>query len=439
MATQSGGGERALPTLLFSAALLASGPALASGFGLRESSPTGVGRAFAGEAAIADSASTVWYNPAGMTRLPGFTATAGAQLLFISSGQKDLGTTRTVPGLATPIATGGGDGGNPFQRVVAIPSGYGVMQINDRLWAGLGVNAPFGLSIRYDDGWFGRYDSQLSDLVTYNVQPSLAYKVNDRLSIGGGINIQYIKAELSNALPNLSPAAADGLARIKGDDISFGWNLGAQLETGPARFGVHYRSRVKHRLSGTFEISGLAGPLAGQNRIVDGVAPITLPDSLAFSAVVTPAPGYRLLGTVEWTNWSVFDAIRVQNSDGAQLTESAQNYKDSWSFHFGGEADLSGPWTLRAGIAADSTPTVDAYRTSRVPDGNRIWLTAGTTVRLSDAVSLGLSYAHVFVSTEQLDRRDDFYAGTPVAINTSLRSENRGNVDMVGADVTVRF
>lgn len=439
MGGQFCGGERTLPIFLIGAALLASGPASASGFGLREASPTGVGRAFAGEAAVADSAATVWYNPAGMTRLPGFTATAGAQFLFISSGQQDRGSTRTVPGVANPIATGGGDGGNPFHPVVFIPSGYGVMQLNDRLWAGIGVNAPFGLSVEYADGWFGRYDSQLSDLVTYNVQPSLAFKVNDRLSIGGGVSVQYIEAELTNALPNLSPAAGDGLARIKGDDISFGWNLGAQFDAGPARFGAHYRSRVKHRLSGTFEIEGLAGPLAAQNRRVDGVAPITLPDSMAFSAVVTPAPGYRLLGTVEWTNWSVFDAIRVETKDGAQLTESPQHYKDSWSFHLGGEADVSEQWTLRAGVAADSTPTVDAYRTSRVPDGDRTWLTAGATFRLSPAVSLGLSYAHVFVTAEELDRHDDFYGGTAAAIKTNLRSENRGNVDMVGADVTVRF
>ena len=102
-------GGRALPALFASAAFITSAPALASGFGLRETSPTGVGRAFAGEGVISDTAATVWYNPAGMTRLPGFTATGGAQFLFISSGQSDLGSTRTVPGVPTPIATGGND------------------------------------------------------------------------------------------------------------------------------------------------------------------------------------------------------------------------------------------------------------------------------------------------------------------------------------------
>lgn len=414
-------------------------PAVASGFALREASPGSVGRAFAGEGAIADTAATVWYNPAGMTRLEGFTATAGAHLLFINSRQFERGSTRTVPGLPAPVPSGGPDGGNPFNPVVLVPTLHATMQLNDRLTAGIGVNAPFGLRVDYDDGWFGRYDSLRSELTTYNVQPSLAWKVSDSLSIGGGVSIQYIEAELTNALPNLSPLVPDGRARVQGDDISLGWNIGLLAGSGPARFGVHYRSRVKHELKGSFETSGLAGPLAGANRRVDARAPITLPDSLSLSASVEAAPGVRLLGTAEWTNWSVFDAIRVQDSAGTPISTSEQDYRDSWSFHFGGEYDVTSRWTLRAGVAADATPTVDALRSSRVPDGDRTWLAAGATIRLGTGMEVRLSYAHVFVTEEALNRADAFYEGTPAAVETVIRSVNRGNVDMLGADLTVRF
>lgn len=417
----------------------AAAPVQASGFALREASPGSVGRAFAGEGAIADSAATVWYNPAGMTQLEGFTATAGAHLLFINSRQFDRGSTRTVPGLPTPIPTGGTDGGNPFNPVVLVPTLYGTLALTDRLTAGIGINAPFGLRVDYDEGWFGRYDSLRSEVVTYNVQPSLAWRISEALSVGGGISIQYIEAELTNALPNLSPLVADGRARIQGDDVSLGWNIGVLVGSGPARFGVHYRSRVKHELKGSFETSGLVGPLAGANRRVDARAPITLPDSLAFSATVAPAPGVRLLGTVEWTNWSLFDAIRVLDANGGLISTSEQNYKDSWSLHFGGEYDVTDRWTLRAGVATDSTPTVDEFRTSRVPDGDRTWLTAGASARLSDSMEVRVSYAHVFVSEEALDRVDGYYQGTPGAVQTVIRSVNRGNVDMLGADITIRF
>lgn len=418
---------------------LAAAPALASGFALREASPGSVGRAFAGEGAIADTAATIWYNPAGMTRLEGFTATAGGHLLLIESRQFDQGSSRTVPGGPVPLPTGGPDGGNPFNPVVLVPTAYGTLQLTDRLTAGIGVNAPFGLRVDYADDWFGRFDSQRSELATYNVQPSLAWKLSDSLSVGGGVSIQYIEAELTNALPNLSPLLADGQARIKGDDISLGWNLGVLVGSGSTRLGIHYRSRVRHQLKGSFETSGLAGPLAGSNRRVDARAPITLPDSLSVSATVAPAPGVRLLGTVEWTNWSLFDAIRVQDAEGGAISTSEQAYRDSWSVHLGGEVDLSDRWTVRAGLARDSTPTVDAFRSSRVPDGDRTWLTAGGTIRLGDSMDVRLSYAHVFVSEEALARTDAFYAGTPAAVETVLRSVNRGNVDMLGADVTIRF
>ncbi|TPE61790.1 long-chain fatty acid transporter [Sandaracinobacter neustonicus] len=423
----------ALPLTLLAA------PAFASGFALREASPGGVGRAFAGEGAIADSAATVWYNPAGMTKLEGFTATGGAHLLFVQSSQSDRGTTRSVPGLATAIATGGGDGGNPFHPVIIVPTLYASMQLTDRLWAGMGVNTPFGLVVDYDDGWFGRYDSTRSVVKTYNVQPSLAWKLDDRFSIGGGVSIQYIEADLNNALPNLSPLLADGSARVKGDDISFGWDIGGRFESGPIAVGLHYRSQVKHKLKGSFTVSGLLGPLAGSNGETDARAPITLPDSLAFSAAIRASERARILASAEWTNWSVFDAIRIETVDGVSISSSPQHYRDSMSFHLGGEYDVSDRWTVRTGVATDSTPTVDRYRTSRVPDGDRVWLTAGASWKLNDNIETRFSYAHVFVTTEALDREDDFYSGTPAAITSTLRSENRGSVNMVGADVTVRF
>ncbi len=436
MASLIRGALRTAAALLLGAS---AASALASGFALREASPGSVGRAFAGEAAIADSAATVWYNPAGMTALSGFTITSGAHLLFINSRQFDRGSTRTVPGLPTPLPTGGTDGGNPFNPIVLVPTLYATMQLTDRLTAGIGVNAPFGLRVDYDDGWFGRYDSLRSELVTYNVQPSLAWRLSDTLSIGGGVSIQYIEAELTNALPNLSPLAPDGRASVSGDDISVGWNIGILLDAGPARLGAHYRSRVTHKLKGTFETEGLLGPLAGANRSVDARAPITMPDSLTVSAVVTPTQDVRVLGSIEWTNWSLFDAIRVQAPDGTPISTSEQGYSDSWSVHLGTEYDASKKVTLRLGMAFDQTPTVDRFRSSRVPDGDRTWLSAGASLRLREGLEARISYAHVFVTPEALDRTDGFYEGSPAAVETVLRSLNRGNVDMLAADVTLRF
>ncbi len=417
---------------------LVAAPVSAGGFYLQEQSPLGLGRAFAGEAAAATDASTVFFNPAGMARLPGSSITGGVHALFVQSAQADRGSTRTVPGLATPIPTGGGNGGNPFDNPVLVPAAYGAFRVNDGpLWFGIGVSSPFGLKVVYDPNWFGRYDSIRSDLKTINIQPSVAYALSDRLSIGAGFDIQTIDAELTNALPNLSPLLPDGLLRLKGDDLSFGWNAGVLADLGTVRVGAHYRSRIEHNLGGRLTISGLLGPLAAANSTRFARAPITTPDIATVSAVVGADRPLRFLASANWYNWSVFDRIEVRPVGGA-TTVSEQNYKDTWGVHGAVEYDVSPSLTLRAGTAYDKTPTRDAFRTTRVPDGDRTWATAGATLRWRN-LEANLSYAHVFVTKEPIDRTDPLFIGTPALTTVRTVSQNSGHVNAVALSVAARF
>lgn len=419
-------------------AFLAATPAFAGGFFLQEQSPLAVGRAFAGEAAIGDSAATVWYNPAGMTRLPGTSFELGTHILDIESAQSDRGSTRGVTG-TLQLPTGGGDGGNPFARPILVPAGYLSAQIADtRLWLGLGISAPFGLKVIYDDDFFGRYDSIGSDIKSFNIQPSVAYKISDRISVGAGLDIQTFKATLTSALPNVSPALPDARSRIDGEDLSFGWNAGVLVDLGQVRLGGHYRSSVKHTLDGALQVEGLVGPLAGGNGSRFGLAPVSTPDIATVSAVFG-ADRLRLLGSVNWYNWSRFERIRVSTPGGTVLADSEQQYRDTWSYSGAVEYDVSDKFTLRAGSMFDQTPTRDEFRTTRVPDGNRIWASTGLTMRVSEAVALNASYAHIFVKTKQIDRTDPFFVGTPAATSARIRSENSGNVDMVAGSVSLRF
>jgi long-chain fatty acid transport protein len=144
---------------------------------LQEQSQVEIGRAFSGAAAAADDPSAIFYNPAAMTELPHMQISTGATALFIQSRQRDLGTTRTGPGATPTQAVGGGNGGNPFAPVVPLPTSFASKQLSDRVWLGAGLSAPFGLKLRYDPDFFGRYDSTYSNLLTLNGQLSLAYKV----------------------------------------------------------------------------------------------------------------------------------------------------------------------------------------------------------------------------------------------------------------------
>ncbi|GAK46734.1 long chain fatty acid transport protein [Tepidicaulis marinus] len=422
-------------------ALLALPPsALAGGFYLKEQSAEGVGRAFAGETALASNASTVYFNPGGMTRFSRPVATAGAYALFIDSEQTDQGTTRTAAGPLGSFSAGGNDGGNPFDTLTPTGNFYAVAPIDDdRWWAGIGINTPYGFQSDYDPGFFGRYDSLKSDLMTVNIQPSIAYKLNEIVSIGGGINFQYVDVELTNALPNAVPGSPDGLFKVEGDDWSVGWNLGMQAHFDRLDLGVHYRSQVEHDLDGDLNITGLTGPLAAQNGTFGAAAPLTLPDIVSAGAVYhVPDGKTRLLGDVTWFNWADFERIAVSASNGARF-DSPQNYEDTWAVALGAEHDVSQRLTLRTGVQFDETPTRDSFRTTRVPDGDRWWLTGGATYELSDTYSLALSYAHIFVSEESLERTDRFYEGTPAQVNSTLRSRNAGDADILAVGLTAAF
>lgn len=428
--------RRLLSALLLSGALAAPMPALAGGFYLQEQSPKETGRALSGGAAAGDDPSTVYFNPAAMTQLDGIQTSIGGVALMASAHQANRGTTRTIPGVATAVPVSGGSGGNPFEKVIPIPSFYATAQLTDRLWLGLGVNAPFGLKLEYDDGFFGRYDSLYTDLKTYNIQPSAAYKLNDHFSVGGGVDVQYVKVTLTNALPNLSPLLADGFAKVKGDDWSVGWNAGLFYTSGDTNVGIHYRSGMKHRLSGTQTISGLLGPLAAANGEFAATAPLDLPDIATVSLMHKLTPNLRAMLTARWYNWSVFKSIAVTSATGTSVKEL--HYKDSYSVSVGGEYDVSPALTLRAGTMFDRTPTNNQFLTTRVPDGDRVWLTGGATWNISSAFALNLSYAHTFVEKANIIRPDSYFP-SPATVTATTLAQTSGNADQVAASFTARF
>ena len=419
-------------------ALALAVPAHAGGFYIQEQSTTEAGRAYSGEAAAADTPATIFFNPAGMTELEGIQIEGNVQALFVAARQSDTGTSRSVPGLPVTLPVTGSDGGNPFAQPLVVPSLYASAQVTDRLWLGLGVNSPFGVVVDYDEDFFGRYDSVTSDLFTLNVQPSIAYKLSDNFSVGAGLDVQYIDVELANAVPNLNPADPDASLRITGDDISVGWNAGFTATFDPVRIGAHYRSAVDHDLDGEFELSGLTGLLAGNNVTTDAAAPLSTPDIATVSVLFGTDTPWRVYGTWRWYNWSKFDEIRVE-PEGLDPQVNEQFYRDTYSMALGAEYDIDERLTLRAGTMFDESPITDEYRTTRVPDGDRTWLSVGASYDINDTFTASLAYAHVFVKGEPIDRTDTFFEGTPAAVDARIRSDSSGNADVLAFSVGARF
>ncbi len=245
----------------------ASGPALASAFALIEQNASGLGNAYAGQAAAAEDASTIFFNPAGMTRLPGRNFVFAGHLIKPSATFNNSATTPAVSTItgAGPYALNGdgGDGGD----LAVIPSAYLSWQLGPQLFAGVGVSVPFGLKTEYDANWMGRFHALKSELKTINVNPSIAYKVNDMVALGAGLNWQRVEAELTKAVNYSFVASAGGIPgvanntegsnAIEGDDSTWGFNLGVLLTPSPAtNIGLSYRSAMSYKLSGTVAYFG---------------------------------------------------------------------------------------------------------------------------------------------------------------------------------------
>ena len=419
-----------------------SNQAHAAAFGIIEQSVTGLGAAFSTGSTAANDGSTVYYNPAGMSFLKNRNAADfGAHVIDPNAKFKDAGSTSFLSTNLNVNNENGGDAG----PVALVPNFYYTQAINDKWTAGIGVNAPFGLTTDYDDGWVGRYHALKSELKTVNINPSVSYKASNTLSLGFGVNVQYIEAALSNAIDfggicfaaenvamsvaagtcsslALSPQADDGEAEVSGDDISFGYNFGLLWQTTPqTRIGVAYRSRIKHKLEGDIDFdtpnAGAATFAAAVNSVDDKVeAKITLPDSLSVGFQHQVNNKLTINGDVTWTNWSTVEELRVVfdnplSSDSVTTLE----YKDSNRYSLGMTYEQSDQWTWRAGIAFDeSTARNEELVSIRTPDADRTWLTAGFTYSPSSKMSIDFGIAHLFVDDAEVRKTatgEDLFKG----------------------------
>ncbi|MGH8727627.1 MAG: OmpP1/FadL family transporter [Burkholderiales bacterium] len=393
-------------------AVLSSSTALAAGFQLFEQSGSGLGNAFAGGAAAAEDASTVFFNPAGLTRIPGRQLVVAGHLIHVEAEFENQGSTL---GFA-PIPLSGGDGGDAGGSAL-VPNLYYAMDLPADLKFGLGVNAPFGLKTHYDAGWVGRYHALTSQLATININPSLAYKVNDVVSIGAGLDAMYADARLSNAvdfgLLALGPAGSqlfDGRAEVEGDDWGYGYNLGVLFNLSDAtRIGVAYRSKITIDIDAEadFNVPALLAPgfaALGVFRETDASAAVDLPDFASLSVFHQLNSAWAVMADVTWTNWSRFDELRVEFDNPVQPDAvTPQNWDDSYKVAVGATYQHNDAWKFRGGVAYDKSPVPDEFRTPRIPDEDRLWLSFGAQVKLCPTCALDFGYTHIFVDDPELN------------------------------------
>lgn len=418
-----------LKTTLSLAVALASTQIFASGFALNEQSISGMGTGFAGRSSSADDASTVFGNPAGMSRIKRQEITGGLAAIDASTDIKD--------------AQGAHPGTNKGDMVplTAVPMGYYVKPIDDHWAFGLGVYAPFGLITNYESGFQGGGFGSKSEVKVVTVQPTVSYAFNDKVSIGFGPTINRIGGTLESDVPLFG----DTHVKIKGDDTALGYNFGVLVQaTDTTRVGLTYHSKVKYKLEGHTDITaGANAPSAFlQSNRYDASLKIETPESVDFSVTQQLTDAWTVYAGSTWTRWSRLKDITVNNegvtaAQGGALSPALfgtiteeQNWHNTWAYAIGTSYQLNKQWVLRTGLTFDQSPTNNTDRSPRIPTGDRTIFSLGAGYNVTDDLTIDVAYSYLKEEAVTVNRSN-------LVDSYSAKYENSANGFGVGA--TYRF
>lgn len=401
--------KNALATVALSAVAVAVSSAYAAGFQLSEHSATGMGRAMAGAGIVGDDLSALHFNAAGMTLLPGTRIQIGGAQIEVNAEFKGEN----------------GSSENGRLKGQLIPHGYISHQVNDQTWVGLAMTVPYGMGTEYDQHWMGADKGTESMIMTIDINPQVAYKVNDFFSIGGGVSLQWAKAELGMLKYGMAQSW------VKGDSWAWGWNLGLMFQpTDTLRLGVSYRSNICHDAEGEtkFELNTLGKGLVeandqtsmqpyvsmlGYEKAValktaltgmsmlgeaDMAVRLRTPDTLTFSGTWEATQDLRVSATARWTKWSNFGSLNVENTMMGQTSVSStvNDWDDTWFFALGADYRVNNQWTVRGGVAYDMDPNSDnKKRMAVIPDTDRVWVSLGASYKYDDNLTIDFGGTYI--------------------------------------------
>lgn len=365
-------------------------------------------------AAGLDNASAVFYNPAAIIRLEDSQVFVRQDLTIYNPKFKDTGS-ELFPGVSL-------SGGNASGRSeTLVPSFSTTYELSDDIAVGLGLDTAFGLSTLYPDDWPGRYQTIDSRLSTININPAIAAKVTDDLSVGFGINLQYATAVLSNAIDFGSlvalggappiPQQLDGTVELDGEDWSWGWNAGILYEpSDTTRIGLAYRSAISHDLEGNanFEVPDAAAGLTaatGAFADTDISTALDLPDILSLGVYQQLSSQVALTAQVDVQMWSRFSELSVDFDNPAQPdTVEPQNWHDTVRLAVGSIYEPSEDWTFRTGFSYDPSPVDSEFLSPRIPSSDSFGLDLGATYRPNDNLGLTARWYHLFYTDRDINR-----------------------------------
>lgn len=395
-----------LATAAVSALAITATGALAGGFEVREQSAYFQGLSFAGEAAGGRSLSAIFWNPAASSFVGRGVTTESNYSLILPQADID------ITGVGAPGAGLAGcavfDCSVDMGKDAVVPATYLAWRFDEKTVLSLALNSQFGLATKPDNpNWFGQAYARGSKLFSLNVNPSVSYEIMPGITLGAGVQVQYFDLKRFKTATGFPPGP-DPTATLEGEDLNVGFTAGINIKPAPGtNIGLGYRSSIDHSLEGTFNIAGFPVPGVLPQSIK---ADVETPDKATLSIIQDLSSNMRLMGTVEWTNWSKLGIIPVtpQPIDPVFFPLAINldfQWHDGWLFALGGEYDVNSNLTVRAGGAYEISPIQNpSERLVQLPDADRIWASIGASYKWNDSMSFDFAYSHVFVEDSSLVR-----------------------------------
>ena len=401
----------------------------AAGFQLAEYSATGLGRAYAGEAAMADGADAQWRNPAMLTYLEGTQVSVGA--IYVDPNIDIDGTSTSMMGQSTSSNS------SDFAHSAVIPNFYVSHKYNDKFALGFAAGTNYGMETDLGKDFGGANHGNEASVTTMELNLNAAYQVLESVSIGGGV--RYIMAEgsfgaVSTANSLVPLPAGTALKYMEGDDTAWGWQVGTAWQINESnRLGFTYKSEVDLTLEGYAKGFGFnqANPAAHKSGSMD----LALPATAELASFHQLTEKVAVHASINWTNWSSFKEL-VADFPGENSVEIKQeNWEDNYRFALGTTYQMTPKLALRSGIAYDTSAVSEEHRTATIPETDRTWLSIGAGYQWSEQLTLDAGFTYILAKDAKMHETDtaaDLFGG-------SFEGEVTGSIWLVGIQANYRF
>jgi len=407
--------------------LAAVADANAGGFALREQSAAGQGASFAGVAA-GGALSSMFWNPAIITQYNG--KTVEQDLAGIVPHASHSFTSATLGAFGNAPSDSGDD--------AFVPSGYSSWQLNDRFWLGLSVNAPFGLGVSFPQLWAGSAYGQSSKLESYNFAPTVAYKINDWISVAAGVQLQYMKVSYDAFLS----AVPLRVGSVTGAGWSAGWTAGVTLTPLPqTQIGIGYRSSLNQDINGTLDVpAGIPATTRGSVNLT-----LNLPDVVTVGLRQGIGDRFTLLAGAEWSHWGRIGTANLYQPNGSPALIGGAavkfpfEYSDGWFYSLGGEYMINPAVTVRAGIGFEKSPITDGVRTPRLPDDDRTWYSIGASYKPASVRGITIDFGYSFIDVKSAPVNLGPGTGNPWSGTTTYVGTVNSNINIISVGLRYQW